>query len=82
MITEPHQINAWRLLALYHMLKLELKGMHHSSGLRASVAIRQFLQQAQLPHPQSRTALLKEYQKCLIGKGILQPIDVEVDANE
>ena len=35
LLTKPHEINAFRLLALQKALKLELKGLKVSSGISA-----------------------------------------------
>lgn len=70
-LDQPQQIHAWQLLAFYHMLKLEIKGMHHSSGRRASVFIRRLLLKERKPAPRNREDLLQEYEKYLVENGIL-----------
>lgn len=67
-IDDPAGIEAWRKLALYHMLKLEIIGLHSHTGLRASNAIRTILGPAA---PRDRRKLLAAYEKFLKEQGIL-----------
>lgn len=73
-LDQPYQIQGWRLLALYHMLQLEILGMRHSSGRRASVEIRKVLLAEKLAVPRDRAALLEEYAKYLHAKDLLKRI--------
>ncbi|MGH7745386.1 MAG: hypothetical protein ACREQ5_11430, partial [Candidatus Dormibacteria bacterium] len=63
-------IDAWRLLALYHMLALEIAGMHHSSGRRASVEIRKVMGSQTM----NRQQLHNQFAKWLREKGILSDV--------
>lgn len=60
--TVVSQPEAFRLLALKQALKLELIGMRHSSGKRASTAVRQVLKDAGRPSPRQLVPLLAEYE--------------------
>lgn len=77
-LTTPDQIQAWRLLAFSHMLELEMKGMHHSRGLRASVWIRAILKDAKRPAPRLLSDLHQEYEKYLTDCGYIKPLTTEL----
>ncbi len=62
---------AFQLLALKGALKLEIAGMHHSSGKRASVTIRALLAQSGKPAPRALPALLVQWETHLIALGAL-----------
>lgn len=66
-IDDPAGIEAWRKLALYHMLKLEMAGITSSHG-RASNAIRTILGPSAA---RNRRKLLADYEAYLHKEKIL-----------
>ncbi len=69
----PEKINAFHLLTLKGALKLESLGMHHSSGNRASVAVRTQLNNAHRQAPRNLVKLLAVYEDWLRELEILAP---------
>jgi hypothetical protein len=67
----PDKINAYRLLSLKGMLKLETLGMRHSSGCSASKAIRAELQEVKKKAPRNKKKLLTAYENHLKEIGVL-----------
>lgn len=57
----------FRLVVLKSALRLESKGMRHSSGRRASVEVRKVLTQAGIKPARGLDALLAQYEKWLAG---------------
>ncbi len=62
---------AFQLLALKGALKLEIAGMRHSSGKRASVTVRALLAQSGKPAARELGALLIQWETHLIALGAL-----------
>ena len=57
----------FRLVVLKSALRLESKGMRHSSGNRASVEVRRILSEAGIKPARTLDALLSQYEKWLAG---------------
>lgn len=68
MVLTGNAIHQFRLVALKHALKLEVLGMHHSSGRRASVEVRKVLTGAGVKPARSLATLLDQYQRWLAGQ--------------
>ena len=58
----------FRLIALKHALRLELLGMRHSSGRRASVEVRRVLTQAGIKPARDRATLRDQFEAWLAGQ--------------
>lgn len=68
----PTGPEAFRLLALKSALKLEILGMKHSSGRRASVTVRDILDRAGWPTvPTKLKPLLAQYEDYLRSLNVL-----------
>jgi hypothetical protein len=67
----PEAIAAYRLLAIRAMLKLELVGMRHSRGTRASILARDVLKDAGKKAPAKLADLAPAYGDHLRELGIL-----------
>ena len=69
LLTEPHEINAYRLLALQKGLKLELKGLKISRGISAYKIIKE-----EFNLKGNKQKVLDQYTKILEEKNILNKV--------
>jgi hypothetical protein len=74
----PEQVAGYRLLAIRAMLKLELVGMRHSRGTRASILARDVLKAAGKKAPAKLADLAPAYAEHLRALGILAPAPAPV----
>ena len=69
LLTKPHEINAYRLLALQKGLKLELKGLKVSRGISCYKIIK-----TEFNLKGNKQKVLDQYTKILQDKNILQTV--------
>ena len=69
LLTEPHEINAYRLLALQKGLKLELKGLKVSRGISCYKIIKE-----EFNLKGNKQKVLDQYTKILEEKNILKTV--------
>ena len=69
LLTEPNEINAFRLLSLQKALKLELKGLKVSRGISAYKIIKE-----EFTLKGNKQKVLDQYTKILQDKNILKTV--------
>ena len=69
LLTEPNEINAFRLLSLQKALKLELKGLKISRGVSAYKSIKE-----EFNLKGNKQKVLDQYTKILQDKNILKTV--------
>lgn len=68
MILTGPDVQKFHLLVLKSALRLENRGLRHSSGRRASVEVRKVLERAGIKPAKNKILLLEQFERFLAGQ--------------